>query len=208
MLQYMNDGGIIMWIIAALSVVAAAVAAERFLFFRQQSAEPETLEKRLGEAIKNGDMEEAKAIAASSAGSLNRLFTAALCEWQDSPQEMELLLAQQIRREIFRWEKKLYVLELIGKTAPLLGLLGTVLGMVEMFGTLHAGAQISASAVTGGIWKALYTTVAGLTVAIPVIFVYGLLNSRIDNEEETLKRGADFITRLRMGCTDGKTRKE
>ena len=194
-----------MWIIAALSAAATAIAVERFLFFRQYGTDAEELEKKLGEAIKKGNFEEANAIAASSNSSLNRLFAAALAKWRAAPQQMELLLNQQIRREIFRWEKHLYIMELIGKTAPLLGLLGTVLGMVEMFGSLHTGGQINAAAVTGGIWKALYTTVAGLAAAIPIIFVYGLLNSLIDNEDETLKRGADFITRLRMDYTDEKT---
>jgi biopolymer transport protein ExbB len=53
--------------------------------------------------------------------------------------------------------------------------------------------------VTGGIWKALFTTVAGLTVAIPAIVAHGLLCGRIDREEESLRRGADFIVRERMG---------
>lgn len=93
---------------------------------------------------------------------------------------------------------------MIGKIAPLLGLLGTVLGMVEMFQSLHIGGQISAATVTGGIWKALFTTVAGLTVAIPTIFVCGLLNSRIDSEDETLRRGADFLLREHIAAGGGK----
>ncbi|MCC8059138.1 MotA/TolQ/ExbB proton channel family protein [Cloacibacillus sp.] len=117
---------------------------------------------------------------------------------------LELLTEQQIRREIYRWEKHIYILEMIGKIAPLLGLLGTVLGMVEMFQSLHLGGQISAAAVTGGIWKALFTTVAGLTVAIPTIFVCGLLNSRIDSEDETLRRGADFLLREHIAAGGGK----
>ena len=61
-----------------------------------------------------------------------------------------------------------------------------------------------AATVTGGIWKALFTTVAGLTVAIPTIFVCGLLNSRIDSEDETLRRGADFLLREHIAAGGGK----
>ena len=193
MLEYMNQGGSIMWIIGALSLIAAAIAVERVIFFHKASVNPEKLETAFGKAMSEGDLKEAWRVAESSDSSMNRLFKVTLAHWDISTEDMKLLTEQQVRREIYRWEKHIYVLEMIGKIAPLLGLLGTVLGMVEMFQSLHVGGQINAATVTGGIWKALFTTVAGLTVAIPTIFVYGLLNSRIDNEDETLRRGADFL---------------
>ena len=195
MLEYMNQGGSIMWIIGALSLIAAAIAVERVIFFHKASVNPEKLETAFGKAMSEGDLKEAWRVAESSDSSMNRLFKVTLAHWDISTEDMKLLTEQQVRREIYRWEKHIYVLEMIGKIAPLLGLLGTVLGMVEMFQSLHVGGQINAATVTGGIWKALFTTVAGLTVAIPTIFVYGLLNSRIDNEDETLRRGADFLLR-------------
>ena len=84
---------------------------------------------------------------------------------------------------------------MIGKLSPLIGLLGTVLGMVEMFQALTLNAQVTSAVVTGGIWKALYTTVMGLCVAIPAIFAHHFLNSRVDAEEETLNRAADYLIR-------------
>ncbi len=193
MLDYMNEGGSIMWLIAAFSLAAFAVAAERLMFFRKASGNPTKLEGELADAATSGDYSRCFSETESS---LARLFADALSQWDADGEEMKSLTEERIRREIYRWEKHLFVMEMVGKIAPLLGLLGTVLGMVEMFGSLHMGGQISAEMVTGGIWKALYTTVAGLTVAIPTIFVNGLLNSRIDNEEEKLERGADFVLRL------------
>jgi len=193
MLEYMHQGGYIMWVIAAMSVAALAVVIERLFFFHKASTDPEVLETRFGEALASGNEENARKVLSSSKSSLNRIFTTAYVHWGIDGENMKLLVEQQVRREIYRWEKNLWLLELVGKLAPLLGLLGTVLGMVEMFHSLHAGGQITGSAVTGGIWKALFTTVAGLTVAIPVIFIHGLLVSQIDKEEETLNRGADYI---------------
>ncbi len=193
MLNYMNEGGSIMWIIAALSVVALAVVIERLMFFRRASGSAEELERIFASAVRG---EHGKAELQSADSSLARLFADALSQWDAEREDMKLLTEESIRREIYRWEKHLFILEMVGKLSPLLGLLGTVLGMVEMFGSLHMGGQISAEAVTGGIWKALYTTVAGLTVAIPVIFINGLLNSRIDSEEEKLQRGADWVLHL------------
>ncbi len=204
MLEYMNQGGSIMWIIGALSLIAAAIAVERIIFFHKASTDPEKLEAAFGKAVSAGDVKEAWRVAESSDSSMNRLFKVALTHWNICTEDMKLLTEQQIRREIYRWEKHVYILEMIGKIAPLLGLLGTVLGMVEMFQSLHIGGQISAATVTGGIWKALFTTVAGLTVAIPTIFVCGLLNSRIDSEDETLRRGADFLLREHIAAGGGK----
>ena len=195
MLEYMRSGGIIMWVIAALSVIALAVVVERLLFFRSASTNPEALEEAFGKAVSENNVDEARKVVRSSQSSLHRLFFAAFAHWGVGREDMKLLVEQQVRREVYRWEKHLFILEIVGKTAPLLGLLGTVLGMVEMFQSLHIGGQINAATVTGGIWKALFTTVAGLTVAIPVIFAQGLLLSRIDSEEETLNRGADYLIR-------------
>ena len=184
-----------MWVIAALSVIALAVVVERLLFFRSASTNPEALEEAFGKAVSENNVDEARKVVRSSQSSLHRLFFAAFAHWGVGREDMKLLVEQQVRREVYRWEKHLFILEIVGKTAPLLGLLGTVLGMVEMFQSLHIGGQINAATVTGGIWKALFTTVAGLTVAIPVIFAQGLLLSRIDSEEETLNRGADYLIR-------------
>lgn len=203
MMDYMHAGGTIMWLIAALSVAALSVATERLIFFRRAWADPEKLEQAFGQAIAAGDIEEAQAVVRSGGSSLNRLYLAAFTHWGTGREEIKLLIEQQIRREIFRWEKNLFVLEIIGKIAPLLGLLGTVLGMVEMFNSLHTGGQVSAAAVTGGIWKALFTTVAGLTVAIPTICAHAYLMAQIDNEEETLNRAGDYLIREHFASTRG-----
>ena len=79
--------------------------------------------------------------------------------------------------------------------------------MSDMFQSLHLGGQVDANAVTGGIWKALFTTIAGLTVAIPTIFAHGVLSSRIENEEETLNRSADFLLREQLLRSDSNEKK-
>lgn len=203
MMNYMQAGGVIMWLITLLSVAAVAVAVERLIFFRGAGANPEKLEEEFGSAISAGNIDTARAVVRASNSSLHRLYFAAFAHWGIGREEMKLLMEQQVRREVFRWEKNLFILEIIGKIAPLLGLLGTVLGMVEMFNSLYIGGQVSATAVTGGIWKALFTTVAGLTVAIPAIIVHAWLAARIDNQEETLKRAGDFLIREHFAWARG-----
>lgn len=203
MMEYMRAGGIIMWLIAALSVASLAVVAERLIFSRAAWTDPEKLEEAFGRAVSNGDIDGAREVVRSANSSLHRLYFAAFTHWGIGREEMKLLIEQQVRREVFRWESNLFVLEMIGRVAPLLGLLGTVLGMVGMFSSLHAGAQVSATAVTGGIWKALFTTVAGLAVAIPTICAHAWLIARTDNAEETLNRGGDYLIREHFASTTG-----
>lgn len=193
-LEYMETGGAIMWIILFLSVTALALVIERIIFFAGASTSPEKIELAFGRAIAEGDEASAKS-AVSGNSSMHRLFTAAYAHWPIDGENMKLLLEQQIRRELYRWERNLGLLEIIARVSPLLGLLGTVVGMVQMFQTLNLGGAVNAASVTGGIWKALFTTVAGLSVAIPVIIAHGMLTGRIDKQEETLQRGADFILR-------------
>jgi biopolymer transport protein ExbB len=194
-MEYMQAGGSIMWMILFLSFIALAVVIERIIFFIGASADPERIEKEFELAVSRGDERAARA-AASGKSSMHRLFTASWESWGMSPDEMRLLIDGRIRREIYRWEKNLSLLEITARVAPLLGLLGTVLGMVQMFETLNIGGAVNAKAVTGGIWKALFTTVAGLTVAIPAIIAHGILLGRISREEEKLERGGELLIAL------------
>jgi biopolymer transport protein ExbB len=193
-IEYMNIGGSIMWIILCLSVMALALTIERMIFFISASANPEELEKAFGEAVSHGDIEAARR-AVSGRSSIHRLFSAVYAHWTLDSEDIKMLVEGQVRRELYRWEKNLGLLEVIARVSPLLGLLGTVLGMVEMFQTLNLGGTVSADAVTGGIWKALFTTVAGLIVAVPVIIAHGLLLSGVNKEEEKLERGGEFVKR-------------
>ena len=202
-IDYMNAGGPIMWIILALSVLALAVAFERIIFFAVSSANRLGLEGKFGAAVSRGDMEAAR-LAVRGSGSMHRLFADALDNWAMDGDGMKAALESRKRSELFLWDKRLPLLETIAKISPLLGLLGTVLGMVDMFGSLHGGGSVSAEAVTGGIWKALFTTVAGLIVAIPVILIHSMLTARIYREEEELERGGDFLLREHAAVKRGK----
>jgi biopolymer transport protein ExbB len=116
---------------------------------------------------------------------------------------LRALADRRVRAEVFTWQRNLALLEIIIRAAPMLGLLGTVLGMVEMFRVLNIGGAIDAAAVTGGIREALFTTVAGLCCAIPLLIAHGLLSAAIDRREESLNRAADLWIRERLGPGDG-----
>ena len=197
--EIMRLGGALMWVLLGVSVAAGGVFAERLLFFRRASTDPIRLEERIGAALWEGRPEEALRVAASEDRSLHRVFAAALEHWEAPEETLKLLLEQELRREVFRWEKGLSVLSALARVAPLLGLLGTVLGMVEIFRALpSAGIASPMLVLSGGIWKALLTTVAGLVVAVPIVLAHTYLVSRILRAEEGLERGTDFLLREKL----------
>jgi biopolymer transport protein ExbB len=192
-MEYMRAGGAIMWVILFMSVTAFAFVIERVIFFAVSSTNPEAIEREFEDTSPRGRRRSSRS-----------MFDEARRNWDAGDDAMKQLLEQQIRRELYRWERHFSILEITAKVSPLLGLLGTVLGMVEMFRTLNLGGSVDAAAVTGGIWKALFTTVAGLSAAIPVIIAHGILRGRVDREEETLMRAADYVIARRS--KDGKGR--
>lgn len=200
----MNLGGPVMWIIAGLSILGAAIAMERLWFYFIASTEPSQLELSLGELIYNGKKEEASRLVRQKETSLHRLFRVAVDHWETDAEALEALLEQEVRREVFRWERGLGFLATLARVTPLLGLLGTVMGMIDVFRNLPGMTGSSMAVMAGGIWKALLTTVAGLGVAIPLILCHAYLSVRLERTEEMLWRGVDFMVREKILRSPGK----
>ncbi|MBL3592921.1 MAG: MotA/TolQ/ExbB proton channel family protein [Synergistaceae bacterium] len=203
-LTLVRSGGPVLWVIGALSIVAFAVVVERLLFFRKNRADAAKLELELCQALHDRDRERASSIVHGDDSSLHRLCAAAINHWGVDKEALRELMDQQVRRELFRWQKGLGLLATIARVAPLLGLLGTVLGMIDIFRVLPEGGRADMAFLAAGIWKALITTVAGLAVAVPAILAHSYLLHRVDDEEETLLRTTDFLVREKLlGSRDG-----
>lgn len=112
-----------------------------------------------------------------------------------SPEDLRVLADRCVRAEVFAMQRHTFVIGVIVRAAPMLGLLGTVLGMADMFGALSAAGMSDASAVTDGIRTALFTTIAGLCCAIPLFAAEGLINSMIDSAEERMNIAWDEAIR-------------
>lgn len=195
MFTVIQQGGFIMWVIFFLSVLALAVVIERLIFFTSSKYDTKNLMENFGKEIFSNNKEKAWSIIREKDTCYHRIFCVALAHWEITTEQMRLLMHSVVREEIFKFQKNINILDIIAKIAPLLGLLGTVLGMVKMFQSLNLTGAVNASAVTGGIYEALFTTVAGLIVAIPVVAVTGLLNAHIDSVEEKMQQIADYIIR-------------
>ena len=167
-------GGIVMWPLLFCSVLGFAVVLDRLIFFlRLRSTNLRGFEDQLTDDLRRGETESALRLARSSDHPVARVAASYL----ENLGRPAALRSEIVRREgslqLERVEKRLRVLAAISHLAPLLGLLGTVLGMVLAFAKIEGlqGAMKPAD-LAGGIWQALLTTVFGLVVAIPCMAAY------------------------------------
>lgn len=171
-------GGLIVYLILLVSVAAVAVILERVVYFIRTSEDLGHLLRRvrqtLGESGRGAAVDEA-AKADSPGG---RFLSAGLSAPEGTArEEVQRRLADAGRREAFLYRRYLRVLSAAAQVAPLMGLLGTVVGMIEAFQkiTQASGGMVDPQALSEGIWKALITTALGLAVAIPAYIAYHVL---------------------------------
>ena len=173
----------IMWPILLLSFVAITVIVERLLFIFRENAsrEPEVVEKML-EAVERGDTEGALAIGRKSKDFIAKILVYSLSNRQYSLSNAFIRASGQ---ELSRFQQGMATLDTCITAAPLLGLLGTVTGMMRTFGALGTG-DIGAAAgqITGGVAEALIATACGLAIAILGLFPYNYLNARAEQAKQ------------------------
>jgi biopolymer transport protein ExbB len=174
-----------MWPIIIVSFLAVTVVVERtiFLIRENRTREPEVTEKIL-ELVENRDVEGAVRLGQKSRDYVARILVYALSHKEHS---LNNAFIRASNKELTRFQQGLAVLDTCITAAPLLGLLGTVTGMMATFGALGEG-DIGASAgkITGGVGEALIATAAGLVIAIIGLFPYNILNARIESAKHDI----------------------
>ncbi|MBK5930786.1 hypothetical protein CCR82_09700 [Halochromatium salexigens] len=196
-----GHGGPVLLILALMSIAALTIVLAKlwqFSWLRLNAREP--IESALSSWYKN-DPDAALATIGSSRQPSARLVALAIRGLQHASAQsaagLELLREELTRVATAQLEQLrgwLRALEVIATLSPLLGLLGTVLGMIEAFRQLAtAGSQVDPALLSGGIWQALLTTAAGLSVAIPAVLLHSWLERRV---ERCAQRMEDAVTRV------------
>lgn len=182
MLDIMLKGGVIMWIIAFLSLVAAIIIIERLLYIRRIKVDEEKMINRLKSTLEKRHFDEALAICETNPSPITNLMKVGI-EYRDYPREtIREVILDAANQEVPKLEKHLPALGTISYIAPLLGLLGTVVGNIEAFGVLgRFGAVGDPGLLAKGIAEALLTTAAGIIVAIPAVIFYNHLVSKVNH---------------------------
>jgi biopolymer transport protein ExbB len=191
MLEIFIKGGPIMWPLLITSVTALAVTIERAIFIWRERAhrKPELVEKVLQHA-ERGQFDAAARLGAGSTDFVARTLAAGITHRETSLSNGILRAANQ---ELKRFGRGIATLDTIVTLAPLLGLLGTVTGMIRAFGLLGGSELDAPTAITGGIAEALIATAYGLGIAIVSLLPFNYLNSRLEEARHELEDASNHL---------------
>lgn len=181
-LSYSSDWNIILLIIAICSIVSFGIFLERFLHLKRSKINTNEFIIEIRQAVQEGNLIEAIRICEASGGTIANIIKAGLLKRDRSQAQIEGSMELAGLVEIADLEKNTKVLSIIAHLAPLIGLLGTVLGFIQAFSEMRASGlvDISATQIGEAMEYALVTTAAGLAVAIPSVIGYNYLVNCIE----------------------------
>jgi len=178
-LSWFKAGGLVMYPLALLALAALLIALERMFVLWRMGHISKTFTRKLHELIKSNRVEEAKTLCKNQKTSLGKILST-IVENASSKSEAQKSLQRTILTEQAKLEKRMGFLAALGTVAPLLGLLGTVTGMILLFQVITQVGTNDARILAGGISEALITTESGLIIAIPIMLFHGKLSETLD----------------------------
>ncbi|HRE09159.1 MAG TPA: MotA/TolQ/ExbB proton channel family protein [Opitutaceae bacterium] len=191
-MELFKHGGYIMWPIIILSFLTLTVVVERIIFAIRESAtrEPEVVEKML-EKVEARDVDGAVALGRKSKDFIARILVYALTHKEHSLHNAFIRASNQ---ELTRYQQGMSTLDTCITAAPLLGLLGTVTGMMNTFGALGTGDIGSAAGqITGGVAEALIATAGGLAIAITGLLPYNYINAKTEEAKHDVSDASNAL---------------
>ncbi|NPA25543.1 MAG: hypothetical protein GXO34_06940 [Deltaproteobacteria bacterium] len=178
--ERLKAGGFLVWPILLVGLVALLLASERFIFLSRVKSNTDKVMGRIIELVREGEFERCLELLENRKGPVFRVLRAGLEARRASLEVLENVLEEAILKELPRLEKFLPTLQVLAAIAPLLGLLGTVTGMINTFQVITVYGAGDPRMMSGGISEALITTKLGLTVAIPIILLHTWFARRVD----------------------------
>lgn len=175
------QGGPIMVALMICSIISLAIIVERLIFLRPSRILQMSKLVEIEVSVKNKDLKLALDWAKKQRSPMLKVANIALLNADKPKAELKSIIEEAGRMEIPVLEKHLSGLHTIAVISPLLGLLGTVLGMIQVFSRIVEQGAKDPTVLAGGISQALLTTAAGLTVAIPTLIFFNLISKMIDN---------------------------
>ncbi len=181
-----------MWPIILSSILALIICIERFWTLQRNRITPKHLVAQVWTWIKNNQLDKKKLKSLKESSPLGEILAAGIVNHAHGRETMKEAIRDSGRQVVVRLERFLNTLGTVALVSPLLGLLGTVIGMIKVFTVITVQGVGDANALAGGISEALLTTAAGLTVAIPALIFHRFFERRVDElvvvmEEEALK---------------------
>ena len=193
----LGNGGPVIWLILIAAATAAVVFIERALFCHRSQINSAEFLNGVRTVIKRGNIVEAIAICDATAGPVARLVKAAILARDLGRDRVREAVEEAGLTEVPRLEEKLNLLATIAQIAPLLGLFGTIVGFIDVFGQIEqAGLYAHIELLSHGVWKALVCAAGGIAVAIPAHAGYNYLVSRVNKIVLDMERAAAEIVNI------------
>lgn len=190
-MEFLDKGGVLVPFILFCSVLALAIFVERIIRFARMRSRGSGLAEKVSQYVSQGDYQQAYDLAVKSDSPMGRILAQAMEVKGQDREILETVIAHACEEEVRSLSKYLQALATIGNIAPLLGLLGTVIGMIKAFMVIQQmGGKVNAAVLAGGIWEAMLTTALGLAVALPTMVAHSYLISQVDNYEAGLQNGS------------------
>ena len=204
MLDLLAKGGILATPILLCSVLALAIFLERLIrlgFLNKNGVE---VTGRVTARLAENDIQGARMEARKVPSPMGRILDQGLDVIDKDHETLETVLVHSIEEETRDMSRYLQALATIANIAPLLGLLGTVIGMIKAFMVIQdMGGKVNAAVLAGGIWEAMLTTALGLAVALPTMVAHSYLVGLVDRQEARLQDGTvNFLKSLAMNRTE------
>lgn len=179
--ELLDKGGVLIYPLILLLIWGLYIIAVKSVTLRRDNViKPQVIE-HVETLLLEGKIPEATAYCKQNAVPMTRVLLAAILNYEKSEAELKEILEEAGRQEVPQIRSQLTALGTIASVAPLLGLLGTVLGMISVFATLSQETAINATMLAGGISEALVTTAFGLGIAMPTLAFYNYFISRVQN---------------------------
>ena len=181
MFELLKTGGYMMIPLLLTSVIGVAIIIERFIMLRKGRILPNKLLNIIPRLKNKEDFQNLRNVCVSQNSPLPKLILECLDNSELTREELKDYMEDQGRHGVRDLQRGMGALEAIGGTAPLMGLLGTIFGMIKVFQTINEMGVGQTKALSGGISEALVTTATGLMIAIPILLIYHFLNSKVED---------------------------
>jgi biopolymer transport protein ExbB len=192
-MELFQKGGPVMWPVLLVTFLGLTVVVERLLFIvRENSYRDHAMVEKMMEKVEARDVDGAVAIGSKSKDFVARVLVYALSNKDTSLSNAFIRASNQ---ELARFQQGLATLDTVITAAPLLGLLGTVTGMMRTFGSLGEGGDIASKAggITGGVAEALIATACGLFIAVSALFPFNYLNARLEEARHEVEDASNAL---------------
>ena len=204
LLELFLKGGLVMWPILLCSLITVAVIIEKYILLSRSNVDPKQLMTKIRSALTRNDIASAVEACTKVKAPVSNILKHGIVNYKYGHQAVKEAIELAGKEEIFHLEKRLSVLANMAGTAPMLGFLGTVTGMIAVFHTSEQlSGNVNPSVLAAGIWEAMLTTAFGLIVGIPALYFYNYFVAKVNRFVFEIENSAEeFLSLMKTGQLD------